>query len=108
MQERELSMLEQMLLIVIVKLKDNAYGVSIRREIKQLTGKTMMYGTLYNALAQLLKKNYVNKSKGDPIPERLGRSRIYYSLTPAGKAALRAAYELQQTIWSSIPEFLGD
>lgn len=105
---KELSVLEQLLLIVIVKLKDNAYGVSIRREINKLTGKTMMYGTLYNALAQLLKKNYVVKTKGDPVPERLGRSRIYYALTPAGKAALQAAYDLQRTIWSSIPEFVGD
>jgi len=105
---KELTLLEQMIMAAIVALKDDAYGVSIRKRVEKLTGKRLMYGTLYNALDQLLRKNYVAKTKGTTSTVRGGRPRIYYSLTPNGERAVKASYNLQQSIWESIPEFLGD
>ena len=105
---KELTLLEQMILAAIIALDANAYGVSIRKKVEKLTGKRLMYGTLYNALDQLLRKDYVSKQKGTTSSARGGRPRIYYSLTPIGKKALRTSYDLQQAIWNSIPRFLGD
>jgi PadR family transcriptional regulator PadR len=105
---KELTLLEQMILAAIIALKESAYGVSIRKRVEKLTGKRLMYGTLYNALDQLLRKDYVKKTKGTTSTVRGGRPRIYYSLTPYGEKAVRASYNLQQSIWESIPEFLGD
>lgn len=67
-----------------------------------------MYGTLYNALDQLLRKDYVTKTKGPTSSARGGRPRIYYALTSDGMSALRASYNLQCAIWESIPELRGD
>ena len=105
---KELTMLEQMILAAIIALEKDAFGVSIRKKVEILTGKRLMYGTLYNALDQLLRKDYVSKTKGTTSTARGGRPRIYYTLTPAGKKALRTSYKLQQAIWNSIPGFLGD
>ncbi|MCK4932550.1 MAG: helix-turn-helix transcriptional regulator [Candidatus Aminicenantes bacterium] len=105
---KELTLLEQMILAAVFALKDGAYGVSIRKRVEKLTGKRLMYGTLYNALDQLLRKGYVTKTKGTTSSTRGGRPRIYYALTPSGKKALRASHNLQQSIWESIPGFLGD
>jgi DNA-binding PadR family transcriptional regulator len=105
---KELTLLEQMILAAIVALKDDAFGVSIRKKVEKLTGKRLMYGTLYNALDQLLRKGYVSKTKGKTSSARGGRPRIYYALTPSGKKALRTSYNLQLAIWKSIPGFLGD
>lgn len=105
---KELTLLEQMILAAVIALAENAYGVSIRKKVEKLTGKRLMYGTLYNALDQLLRKDYVTKIKGITSSARGGRPRIYYKLTPAGKKALRTSYDLQQAIWNSIPGFLGD
>lgn len=105
---KELTVLEQMILSAILNLGKNAYGVSVRQTVRKLIGKKMNYGTLYNALDQLLRKGYVTKSKGDSSLERIGRPRIHYSLTPAGKKALWKTYELQTTIWKSIPDFIKD
>ena len=102
---KELTLLEQMILAAIVVLKEGAYGVSIRKRVEKLTGKRLMYGTLYNALDQLFRKRYVLKTTGTTSTARGGRPRIYYSLTPSGKNALQASYDLQQAIWESIPEF---
>jgi DNA-binding PadR family transcriptional regulator len=91
-----------------VNLGQDAYGVSVRQTVRKLIGKKMNYGTLYNALDQLLRKGFLIKSKGDSSPERIGRPRIHYSLTPAGKKSLWEAYNLQKTIWKSIPDFIKD
>ncbi len=103
---RELTVLEQIILSSIMSLEDHAYGVSVRQRVKKLLRKNINYGTLYNALEQLLKKGYVVKTQGEPLPERIGRPRIFYTLTPQGKKALWKAYQLQRTIWDSIPDFV--
>jgi len=103
---KELTVLEQIILSVITALKDGAYGVSVRQHVQKVTGKKINYGTLYNALEQLLKKGYVKKKQGDLTLDRIGRPRIYYNLTPAGKKALWEAYELHTTIWKTIPDFV--
>lgn len=103
---KELTVLEQIILSAILNLKENAYGVSVRKRVKKLMGKNINYGTLYNALEQLLSKGYVTKIQGDSSPERIGRPRIFYTLTTTGKKALREAYKLHRTIWDSIPDFV--
>jgi len=105
---KELTVLEQVILAAIVALKQEAYGVSIRKRVEKLTGKRLMYGTLYNAMDQLFRKDYVTKTKGTTTSSRGGRPRIYYDLTTTGKKALKASYDFQRTIWESIPEFLGE
>jgi DNA-binding PadR family transcriptional regulator len=104
---KELTTLEQMILAAIIALKENAYGVSIRKKVEKMTGKRLMYGTLYNALDQLLRKGYVTKTKGATSSARRGRPRIYYDLTTSGKHALKTSYDLHRVIWESIPDFLG-
>jgi len=105
---KDLTLLEQIILAAIIALKEDAYGVSIRKRAERMTTKRLMYGTLYNALDQLLRKGYVEQSKGTTSSVRGGRPRIYYTLTMEGKNALRVSYNLQNTIWGSIPDFLGD
>jgi DNA-binding PadR family transcriptional regulator len=91
---RELTKAEEMLLLTILRLKEKAYGVAIKRHIQKATGKSLPYGTLYFILDQLTKTK----------PERGGRSRIYYTLAPEGGRALRQAYKLQKKIWNGYAE----
>jgi DNA-binding PadR family transcriptional regulator len=104
---RELTLLEQMILAAVIALREQAYGVSIRKRVESLTGKQLKYGTLYNGLDQLLRKDYVSKAKGKTSSARGGRPRIYYTLTQEGMNALRATYNLHCAIWDSIPEIQG-
>ncbi len=97
---RELTKAEETLLLAILRLKDNAYGVAIKQHIQKTTGKALPYGTLYFILEQLTKKGYVKRSTGESKPERGGRSRIYYSLTSEGNKALEHAYKIQQKVWN--------
>jgi DNA-binding PadR family transcriptional regulator len=105
---KELTVLEQIILVSIVNLSDEAYGVVIRKKIREMTGKNLMYGTLYNALDQLLRKKYIQKIKGKPAEGRGAHGRVYYALAPFGQKALAATYKLQKTVWDHIPDLVKD
>jgi DNA-binding PadR family transcriptional regulator len=101
---KDLTPLEQMILGAIWSLGEDAYGVSIKKRVVDLSGRDLMYGTLYNALGQLVRKEFVEKSKGEPTPERGGRGKIYYRLTSLGLRAFREAYEIQLSFWGRLAE----
>lgn len=103
-----LTVLEQIILSAIVSLEDEAFGVAIRKKIKAFTGKSIMYGTLYNALDQLLCKGYIKKTSGKKASGRGVHGRVYYALTPAGRKSLLSAFKLQKTIWGNIPDLIKD
>lgn len=105
---KDLTVLEQIILASIAGLEEEAYGVAIRKNIKNLTHKNLMYGTLYNALDQLSRKGFIRKTKGKTGDSRGSHSRVYYTVAPSGKKALRSAHRLQETIWASIPDLIKD
>ena len=87
-------------------MKDEAYGVRIRKKIIELTGNPILFGTLYNTLDSLVKKGYVVTRKGEPTAQRGGQNKVYYSLTKDGIFALEKARELQESLWIGIPKAL--
>jgi DNA-binding PadR family transcriptional regulator len=103
---KDLTVYESIFLMVILRLKDNAYGVTIRREASKIKGRTLSYGTIYSYLDQLSRKGYVKKNVGNPSGERGGRRKIFYHVSSEGLAALKAAYQFQSTIWKDAPGIL--
>jgi len=94
---------ESMFLASIIALGDNAYGVAIREKAAELSGTKVTYGCLYSHLDQLHRKGYVTKKLGVPTMERGGRSKIYYTVTPAGLKALKAFLSVQKSIRAALP-----
>lgn len=105
---KELTKSEEALLLTIMRLKDNAYGVAIKHKLKKTSVRALPYGTLYFILDQLANKGLVTRSKGPPTPERGGRSKTYYRLTHEGKAALRSAFEIQQKLWDGYLDMVAE
>jgi len=99
---KEISKIEELCLLTIWRQKDNAYGVTIRRNITELTLKEYSYGTIYSLLDQLLNKGLVDKFEGDPTNERGGRRKLFYKITTQGKEALKNAYEMQRKVWGEL------
>ena len=106
---KDLTLTEEMILWAVWKLKTNAYGVTIRKQVSGRTGRIFPYGTLYGILAKLCRKRFITKRVSDPAPIRGGRSRNYYSITSQGREALKAAMELKKTLWDEESELaLGE
>jgi PadR family transcriptional regulator, regulatory protein PadR len=80
--------LEQTILLAVLRLGDQAYGVSIRREIALCTRREIAPGALYTTLDRLEQKGIVVARDGDPTPERGGRAKRFYNLTRDGRALL--------------------
>jgi len=99
---------ETAILVAILSLEKEAYGVAIKDHISKFIHRKMSYGTLYSYLDQLFRKGFLTKALGDPIPERGGRGKIYYRLTKEGLTALRSAYEHQKLISERLSEVLFD
>ena len=99
---KELTLNETAVLLAILHLENDAYGVAIKEEVSGFIGKKISYGTLYSYLDQLFRKGYLSKSVGDPTPERGGRRKIFYRLTKKGIHALESAYMLQKMIWKRL------
>jgi PadR family transcriptional regulator PadR len=102
---KTLSVNEQIFLIAIWRLEDEAYGVKIRDKIKEMTGKTFTFGTLYNTLDNLAKKGYVTSRAVQILNQAGGNKRVYYTIAEAGLEALRKARELQEAIWKGIYKY---
>jgi DNA-binding PadR family transcriptional regulator len=93
---------EETLLIAIWSLGDNAYGVTIMEKFQEITGRKIVFGTLYNSLGKLEKKGYVENSIGDPTPERGGKRKIFYVVSSKGMAALRQTRKFQMALWNAV------
>ena len=94
---------EEMILVTILKLKDNAYGVSIREQIFQDTGEKWSFASIYQPLDKLARKEFVRKIKGEPTAERGGKSKFYYEVTPEGKKDLLEIRKAHDQVWNGVP-----
>jgi PadR family transcriptional regulator PadR len=105
-----LSRNEEFILLSIWKLKDNAYGVTIRKDVMESTNKTLHFGSLYNTLEQLIRKRMVTSWESPPDSRRGGRRKKLYYLTPEGKKALKEAQAVYLSVWKTVPdtEFEGE
>jgi len=95
---------EEILLIIVWQLKENAYGFPIMKKAMEITKKKISYGSLYNSLNNLARKGYLAFCKGEPTEVRGGKRKVYYTVTPQGKAALKNAKQFHLNLWLNIPD----
>jgi DNA-binding PadR family transcriptional regulator len=95
-----LSRSEEIVLLAVWKLKDNAYGVTIREVVSKDTGHDWTFGAVYKPLKQLALKGYVEKSSSGPVAERGGRAKYLYTLTREGMEALREIRRIHRSLWT--------
>jgi DNA-binding PadR family transcriptional regulator len=94
-----LTRLEEAILIAVLKLGDDAYGVPINREVSRIFQKSYTMGGLYFALDQLVRKEYLMKKTDESSRSARGRTRSYYRLTLEGQEALDAVRVHQIQLW---------
>lgn len=98
-----LSRKEELILLTIWKLKDNAYGVPIRESISASTGKYWSIGAIYDVLDRLVSKGYLSAESGQPTAERGGKSKRFYFLTKKGHKLLLEIKSLEESMWADLP-----
>ena len=99
-----LSRAEELILLAIWELGENAYCIPIRSRISEITGENWSLGSIYMPLDRLVKRSYLSSYLSEKTPERGGRHKRIYELTAAGKKALLKVREVHSTMWENISE----
>jgi DNA-binding PadR family transcriptional regulator len=97
---------EQVVLLAVLRLGEAAYALPIREEIRLKTRRRVARGALYTALERLEEKGLLASRMGAPRPERGGRARRYFTVTPRARAALRSSRRAMLDLWQGLEAVL--
>lgn len=95
-----ISRTEEYVLLSVWRLKDNAYAVSVRRDLSEATGKTWAFGALFVILSRLEKKGLLVSRLSDPTPKRGGKSKRFYTLSNQGAGILSELKRVHNAAWA--------
>ena len=99
---------ELMVLLALIRIGDEAYGVPIASAIEESTGRRVSLGSVYAALDRLDDKGLVTSFVGDPTPERGGRAKRHFQITSRGLQEVRAARRAFTRLWDGMPSLGKD
>ena len=104
MTRRLLTDFEIMILLAIMRVGDDAYGVTIAQEIERTAGRNVLLPAVYAALDRLEKQGLVRSRLGDATPQRGGRAKKHFALTEIGIGSVHDTREALTALWSEIPQ----
>jgi PadR family transcriptional regulator PadR len=102
MEDAPLSDFEQLVLLAVVRLGDDAYGVVVHREIERRTGRSVSITATYAALERMEQRGYAVSWTGEASPVRGGRAKKHFRVTPTGASALREARAHLERMWDGL------
>ena len=109
-RNQPLGEMEHLVLLIILRLGDQSYGMRISEELAERTGRDVAIGSVYAALDRLERRGYVTSRIGDPTPQRGGRAKRYFTAERSGVEALAASQALLVGLWDGLeldPERFG-
>jgi PadR family transcriptional regulator PadR len=95
---------ELMILLALIRLGDEAYGVPIAKEIETRSGREISIASVYTALDRLTAKQFVSSELGEPTPERGGRAKRYFRITAKGLREVRDTRRVLVKFWEGLPK----
>jgi DNA-binding PadR family transcriptional regulator len=98
---------ELMILLATLRIGDNAYGVPIAAEIESTGGRRVVVAAVYTALDRLERNGMVTSTIGEPTPERGGRAKRYFQVTPQGLKAVKETQRALVALWKGVPQLKG-
>ena len=102
-----LGSLEYIVLLALLRLEENAYGMTVRREIEERTGRSISIGAVYATLDRLQTKGYVRSFVGAPTAERGGRAKRLFHIEAEGRRAVKTTQETMQKMTTGLKKQWG-
>jgi PadR family transcriptional regulator, regulatory protein PadR len=93
-----------MVMLAIIRIGDDAYGVSISNEIEETTGSEVLLGSVYDALTRLEEKGLISSVLGEATPERGGRAKRHFRPTAKGLRVVRDTQQSLVKLWRGLPQ----
>jgi PadR family transcriptional regulator, regulatory protein PadR len=108
MKGSSLGEFEELVLLAVGILFDDAYGLAILDELQKQTGRDIMISSVHKSLVRLEEKGYLKSRIGGATATRGGRGKRLYSLTHAGKSVLADMRELRESMWKQVPSIVWE
>jgi PadR family transcriptional regulator PadR len=108
MKKFQLGEFEEIVMLTVGILHEDAYGVSIKKEIEARLARKVSVGALQTALKRLEEKGYLKSREGEATQERAGRPKRYFSITAYGKKAMEYTRTTRNELWKAIPKVVWD
>ena len=102
MSSPKIGSLELATMLAVARLGDEAYGLAVRADLDERTGRGHSVGAVYTTLQRLEEKGFLSSNASEPIPVRGGRSRRHFTITGAGAKALREAERSSVALWMGV------
>lgn len=104
MKGTQIGELEEIILLTVASLYDEAYGVGIMKEVEERSGRTITISTVHAVLKRLEEKGFLESRYDGATKERGGRRKHLFRVTMAGQKVLSKSRELRNDLWNSIPD----
>lgn len=104
MKKYQLGEFEEVVILTIAILYNEAYGVSIKNEIESRLGRNVSMGAMHTALVRLEDKGYIKSRAGEATEDRMGRPKKYFEITSLGKKAMAYSKNTRDDLWKAIPK----
>jgi len=98
---------ELMVLLSLIRLGDEAYGVPISKEIEKHSGHDVAVGSVYAALERMRDRSFVTSTVGEPTAERGGRAKRYFNITAKGMKVVQETQRTLTQLWHGLPTLAG-
>lgn len=105
MKGSNLGEFEELLLLIVMILQEQAYVVRVREELQNQVGRSVSMGALHTTLTRLEQKDFLKSAMSGATQERGGRRKRVYELTASGKAALAELKSMRASLWDQVPNY---
>ena len=106
MKGTNLGEFEELVLLAVAAMQDEAYSLAITEEINKVTKRNITFGVVHSALDRLEKKGFLKSEMGGATKERGGRRKRIFSISAVGKEAVLKAKDQRDQLWKMIPDFV--
>ena len=104
MEKQYIGEFEELILLLIVMLEEEAYGLSIRKALKEHADRTVTIGAVHGTVNRLEKKGFIESTLGGATASRGGRRKRIFTITASGKKALHRSRDIKVNLWNQIPD----
>ena len=108
MKKYQMGEFEELVILAIGILNNEAYSVSIKDELESRLARTVSMGALHTALKRLEDKGFLKSYAGETTEERAGRPKRFFEITALGKKAMQYTKETRDSLWKAIPKTVWD
>lgn len=105
MKKTKLGEFEELVLLTVAALQDEAYGVEIKRELEQRLKERLSVGSIQSALKRMEQKSFLTSQFGEATPKRGGKRKRIYTITLHGRRILMEIKDIRTGLWNAIPQF---